>query len=115
MKTLVGNHDRIASFVPGSTAPPSVPIKVFIEQDQILPVWVRVIHLCVSMTGPSTILIGQEEVGNPATQVLRDVQQVHLISGTSRIVHFQIVSIEIVIALQTLNDQEINWRCSKVE
>ena len=96
-------------FVPGSATTPSVTIKVFIEQDQMFPVWVGAIHICLSVTGPLAIFVRQEKVGDSATQVLGDMQQVGLVSRSSWVIHFQIVSIEIIVALQTLDDQEINW------
>ena len=98
-------------FIPGSATTPGVSIEVFIEQDQILPVGVGLIHLRVSMAWPPTVLVGRENAGDPSTQVLRDVQQVDFVSGAGWIVHFQIVSVEVVVALQALDDQEINCKC----
>ena len=94
---------------PGSTSFPRVPIEILVEQHQILPVRVRGVARVSSMARPSTTLgRGDEERVDSAAELVADLEEVHLNPRPRRTLHLQIIAVEIVVALQSLNDQEVD-------
>ena len=51
---------------------------------------------------------GDKERVDSATELVADLEEVHLYPGPCGTLHLQIISVEIVVALQSLDDQEID-------
>ena len=58
---------------------------------------------------PSPGLPGEEEGVDAAAQLLADLQQSHLLPRASGALHLQVLAIEEVIALKTLDGQVVHW------
>jgi hypothetical protein len=89
-------------------APSVVAIEVLVEQHQLLPVRVRRVPRLVTVTGPSSCGVGEEQAGKPGLQLQRDFLQRQPGSRPYGAFDRELRAVEVVVPLQRLQHQEID-------
>ena len=93
----------------GAQALAGFAVEILVKQHESAPVRVLRKAAIITVAGPATVLVGQEEAREAARQFLRNLVQRHPPSRSRRAFDLQVVPVEVVIAFQRL-DQEIVGR-----
>ena len=87
---------------------PSVPIEELVEQHEVLPMFVLRISFLVSVTWPSTVLVRQKDLGESIAELGAHSSQSHLISRAGGAFHFEFISEEIIVSLETFYQEVVH-------
>src|SRR5215510_3828415 len=87
-----------------------VAVKVFVEEDEILPVRIvlELAGCAVNRTRP--ICIAEEDRPQPARNLLGNLPQSQEFPRTCRALHFVILAKIVVELLKRLDNQEVHWK-----
>jgi len=91
------------------TAPTSsVSVEVLVEEYKILPVGVRGVALIITMAGPLAIWPREKDGSNTIADLLANLQKVLHVARACGTLHLQLVTIEVIVPFQALDDQEVD-------
>ena len=83
-------------------------MEVFVEQNQITPVRVGAVFFSFSVTRALAIFNRQEDAREPARKLLRNFVEREHFSRTYRTLYFQLIAVEMVVALECFPDEVID-------
>ena len=92
----------------GSQAGPVVAVEVFVKQQAIAPVRIVLKLAGSSKDGTSSVVIFEEQARQPPRDLLGDLIQVHLPSGSGGALDGKVVAVIAVILQQGTDDQSID-------
>src|ERR1051326_5151112 len=87
-----------------------VAVKVFVEEDQVLPVRIALELAAGSVNGARAICIPEEDRPKPARTFLGNLPQSQEFPRTCRALHFVILAKIVMELLKRLDNQEIHWK-----
>ena len=87
---------------------PVSPWKYSWNEQEILPVRIGGEARLVPVAGAPSVLVGQEEIGRGVRRARGDLLEVHELAGAGRTFHLQAVAVEVVVALQRLDQQVVH-------
>src|SRR5512145_334175 len=106
----LGDERRPPRLVAGPDASTVVPVKVLVEQEQIPPVRVVLEGLRPAEDRSAAVGVPEEDPGEPARQLGGHLPQVQPAVGSGGERHRQLVSVEVVEALQRLDEQVVHGK-----
>src|SRR4051812_24091997 len=89
-------------------AAPVLAVEVLVEQQQFAPVRVGGKARVRAVAGAAAVRAGQEQARQPRRQVVRDRAQIHPPPRPRRILDAQLVAVEVVVALERLDDEVVD-------
>ena len=93
----------------GTEAAPGVAVEVLVEHDVVTEVRVGGKQRIVTVEWAPAARVGQKEAGQTTRQLAGDRFQGHPAAGAGRALDLQRVAVEVVIALQGLDKQVVDW------
>src|SRR5215831_3052005 len=87
---------------------PVVAMEVFIEEDVILPVRVLLEFPRSAVDWASAVFVAQENGCQSSRDLFCDFEQSQIVSGTSRALHFELISIKLIQVQQTPDNEGIH-------
>src|SRR6266851_2044994 len=85
-----------------------VSMKIFMEQDQVLPVRIVIENLGATRHRPAAILAAQKDTDEPARNLSGHLPQICFLAGTGGALHFEILAIVMVKLLQRFDQQIVH-------
>src|SRR5258708_4897034 len=97
----------------GAEAAAGFTVKIFVEENQIAPVWIGREPFIRSVTRAPAFFIREENAGESQVKFLSDLLQVHQPPGARGAFHPQMVAVEMMVSFERLDEQVIerkpNW------
>ena len=84
---------------------PVISMEIFIEQDVILPVRIILEFPCSSINRSFILFVFKKYAGKPFADILRNLIQIHKVSGSCRTFNFKIIAIICDILVQSPDNQ----------
>src|SRR5436305_1192768 len=86
-------HQPCPTCLMAGTQPGTViAMKIFIEKNEITPVWIYLEHFSTTIHRPVTGIVSQENVYEPVRQLCRYFPQSHLFTRTGGTLHLKVIS-----------------------
>ena len=98
---------------PSTTPSSCVTVEIFMEEQQVLPIWVLCIAVSSTMAWPIALCIRLKQGHHPSAQLLAHLSEVHLFPTLGGTVHLEVISIEEMKPLQRLDDEIVDCRGDK--
>src|SRR6478672_13228687 len=87
-----------------------IPVKIFVERNQVSPVSVRLKLLVSAKHWSSAIVVEQKDSGKTARDSRGHFPERHHLTRTSRAFHFKIIAMVAMKPLQRFNQQIVEWK-----
>src|SRR5437867_8577163 len=94
----------------GAQALAGFAVEIFVEQYQVPPMRVGGPARIVAMAGAAAAVVGKKNTRQPSRQLAVNLVQCQPYSGTGGTLDFEMVAVEVVIALQRLDQEVIGWK-----
>jgi hypothetical protein len=88
----------------GTESHSGVSVEILVEEDQVSPMGILGILGHSPVAWPVPILIRQEKLYQTCRDFFGHLGQIHPLTRTSRTLHFEVVTIEMMVALQGFYD-----------
>src|SRR5262249_23489792 len=98
-----GRQTRPARLVTGADARAIVAVEILVEQDQITPVRIGLEFFHRSINRPATFRIAQKDIAQAPRDLIGNLPQGELLTGTLRTLNFELVAIVRVESSQRLD------------
>lgn len=105
----VSDQARPSGLMAGSKTATRVTVKIFVEEEQVLEKGVAGISR-VAPVARAAVRAGQKQLIESPLQFVCDPGKVHLYPGSSRVLNLQLVAVEVMEALQGLDEQVVDWK-----
>src|SRR5690348_13233854 len=93
----------------GSYPSSRVTVEVFVEEDEVPPMWVGLKLFEIPENGPAALLVLQEDARHPARQLSRHLPQSHHLSRPGWKLDLEVVAQIVMKLLQRLDQQVVHW------
>src|SRR5215468_4324194 len=103
----VGGERGPPGLVAGAEAAAGVAMEVLVEQHEARERRIAGVALGAAVARPVTARVGQEQRDQPALQLLGDLAQVHAAAAAGRALDSERVAVEVVVALERLDDEVV--------
>src|SRR5262249_8073886 len=91
----------------GAASTAGLAVEVLVEQHQVAEVRVVGVAALVAVTGPSSGGVGEEEARQATPDLACRLQQADVSARPRRQLHQQVVAVEVVVALQSLDEEVV--------
>jgi hypothetical protein len=91
----------MASAKPGAI----VTVEVFVEQNEIFPIWIALKELYSTGDGTAAIPIAKEDANEPAGDFTRHLPQVAFLLRVCRALHFEVLAVVVVKLLKRFDEK----------
>src|SRR5260370_2593459 len=92
----------------GADSGPVVPMKIFVEQDQVAPVWIALKEIDAARNGPAAVRITQKDVCEPPGNFGGDLPEIRFVAGMRWTFHFEIFPVLVMKLLQRFHQYIIH-------
>src|SRR5262245_30630627 len=92
----VGDEAGPAGLVARTETCAAVAVEVFVEEDQIAPVWIRLELAIRAVHGPGTLLVAEEDADDALHDLPRHLEECHPDARSRRTVDREVVTVESV-------------------
>jgi len=89
----LGDKPRPTCLVAGAEAGSVIPMKIFVEQDAVLPMGILLELACASVNRTAAMLVPQEDPRQAVRNLASDLEQVHLVARSSRALDSEIITV----------------------
>src|SRR5580704_1456181 len=101
------HQGRPTRLMAGSQSMTVVAVKELVEQDQIAPRGIRCVSRVIAVNGTPTMRVGQEDGDQSSLNFPGHFAERFVLPGSRRALDFQRIAIEVVVALERLDQQMI--------
>src|SRR5258708_12786182 len=77
----------------GADSGPIVAVKIFVEKDEVAPVWIALKEIDAARNGPAAVRITQKDVCEPPGNFGGDLPEIGFVAGMRRAFHFKIFAL----------------------
>src|SRR4030095_13740231 len=103
----LGDQSGPTSLVARAQAGAGVAVKIFVEENQVLPMGIAVELLETPVRRALAVVVPKEDTDEPFRQVVGHLPQSLRVAGTGRFGHLELVTQKIVVLLQRLDQQKV--------
>src|SRR5262245_2174654 len=93
----------------GAEAGPVVTVEIFVEQDEVSPVRVLLELACAAVNRTSSILIFEENAGQPLLQLLSHLIKRQAMSRSCRKLDRELITIVHIVLKEATDYQGVHW------
>src|SRR5947207_1791221 len=83
-------------------------VKIFVKEHKVAPVWVVDEARVAAVARATSTSVGKKDAGKARAKFKSDLTKAHHATGSGGALHLEAVSIEMVVAFEGLEDEEVN-------
>src|ERR671925_1782990 len=106
----LGDEAGPPRLVAGADAGTAVAVEVFIEKHEVAPMRITGEALDAAVDWATPVRVAQEDPREPARQLGGDLGERHHVARARRELDLQLAAVEMIEALQRLDDEEVHWK-----
>src|SRR4051812_27431061 len=84
-------------------------VEILVEEHQVLEMWIFGVAAVVAVTRAFAVRARQKDARQPPCELRRDLLQIQVNARAGRIFHLERITIIVVVALEGLDDQIVEW------
>src|SRR5260370_14836153 len=92
----------------GADSGPIIAVKIFVEKDEVAPVWIALKEIAAARNGPAAVRIAEKNANQPPGNFCRYLPEIRFVAGMRRAFHFEIFAVVVMKLLQRFHQKIIH-------